>query len=136
MALHKGLLHNGFKLPTVEKHFHDCDEIWLILAGRGTGYWIDHDGRREDFQLEAGDVWMIPAGYEHGSAGLEETGRNSDDFTIQVFMGTQPPGAQEPRHLYMETERYIPSFRLERAPSDRYPPGAAPPTRPPAPAEA
>jgi mannose-6-phosphate isomerase-like protein (cupin superfamily) len=130
MALHKDLLRQGFKLPSVEKHFHDCDETWLILAGRGTGYWIDHDGTREEFLLESGDVWMIPAGYEHGSNGFEATGRNSDDFMIEVFMGTQAPGSQEPRHLYMENERYLPSLRLVKAPIDRYPGATAPPKPP------
>ena len=127
MTLHKGLLEAGFPLPGVEKHFHDCDETWLILAGRGTGYWIDHEGERQEFELEAGDVWMVPAGYEHGSDGFPDTGRNSDDFTIQVLMGTEPPGAQEPRHLYIEEERYLPTLQLVKTPIDRYPGAAAPP---------
>ena len=56
MAFHKGLLQGGFLLPWCERHFHDSDETWVVLEGRGTGYWIDHDGRREEFELEAGDV--------------------------------------------------------------------------------
>ncbi len=94
MALHKGLLKGGFHLPDCEKHFHDHDETWLIVAGTGDGYWIDHDGRREDFALEAGDVWMIPAGYEHGSVGP-----NSEDFTVAPFGGTMAPGCQPPGPL-------------------------------------
>jgi hypothetical protein len=129
MPLHKALLRHGFRLPSVEKHFHDCDETWLILDGSGTGYWIDHDGTREDFLLEAGDVWMIPCGYEHGSDGIEGTGRNSDEFTIEILPGTNPPGAQEFRHLYIETERYLPSLQLSKRPIDRYP-GALPPEKP------
>ena len=54
MAHHKALMKGGFLLPTCEKHFHDHDETWLILKGSGTGFWIDHDGKREDFVLEAG----------------------------------------------------------------------------------
>jgi hypothetical protein len=84
MPLHKNHMNKGFKLPQCEKHFHDHDETWIILKGKGTGYWIDHDGRREEFVLEAGDVWMVPAGYEHGSVGP-----NSDDFAIAVFNGTE-----------------------------------------------
>ena len=104
MTLLKGLLKSGFKLPECEKHFHDHDETWLILKGQGTGYWIDREGRREDFALEEGDVWMIPAGYEHGSEGLADTGKNSGDFTIAVHDGTMPPGCHEKGHYYVEQE--------------------------------
>src|SRR5690349_17305523 len=106
MAIHKQHLSKGFRLPNCEKHFHDHDETWLILKGRGNAYWVDHDGRRNEFELEAGDVWMIPAGYEHGSAGP-----NSTDFEINVFNGTQSPGSHAPGHYYVEKEGYVP--RLE-----------------------
>lgn len=120
MALHKNFLGGGFPLPDCEKHFHDTDETWVVLGGQGTGYWIDHEGRREDFDLEAGDVWMIPAGYEHGSDGIGESGKNSTDFTINVFIGTEPPDSQEFGHYYMEKEGYIPSFELRKEPTSRY----------------
>lgn len=120
MALHKALTKSGFKLPVCEKHFHDHDETWVILNGTGTGFWIDHGGRREAFALEAGDVWMIPAGYEHGSDGFKDMGRNSEDFTICVFNGTQPEGSHKPGHYYTEKEGYIPSFELRKTPTGRY----------------
>lgn len=113
--LHRGLLNNGFKLPQCEKHFHDHDETWLILEGKGAGYWIDPAGQRIEFPLEAGDVWMIPVGYEHGS-----DGPNSDDFTIAVFNGTMPAGCHQPGHYYLEREGYIPSFELLKEPTHRY----------------
>jgi hypothetical protein len=115
MALHKGLLRGGFLLPECEKHFHDHDETWLILAGEGTGYWIDHERRREDFALAAGDVWMIPVGYEHGS-----DGPNSEDFRIAAFNGSAPPGCHQPGHYYVEKEGYLPSFELRKTPTARY----------------
>ena len=114
-VLHKGLLSQGFPLPTCEKHFHDHDETWLILTGRGNGYWIDHGGQYGAFELEAGDAWMIPAGYEHGC-----DGPNSEDFTIQVVWGTMAPGCHEPGHYYVEKEGYIPSLVLNKAPTNRY----------------
>ncbi len=126
MALYKGLLTRGFMVVTTEKHFHDHDETWLILSGQGRAYWIDHAGQRTDFDLGAGDVWMIPAGYEHGSDGLPGTGRNSDDFTLEVIYGTQAPGSHEPGHYYMEREGYIPSLELRRSPTLRYAPPVAP----------
>lgn len=115
MSLHKGILRGGWPVTDVEKHFHDYDETWLVLGGRGTAYWIDHEGKREEFILEDGDIWMIPAGYEHGSAGP-----NSPDFKLAVFNGTLPPGSHEPGHLYMEELGYIPSLELKKTPTDRY----------------
>lgn len=115
MALHKGLLNQGFALPECEKHFHDHDETWIVLSGQGTGYWIDPQGQRVEFVLEAGDVWLIPVGYEHGSEGP-----NSDDFKIAVLNGTMPPGCHRPGHYYLEKEKYIPFFDLTKVPCDRY----------------
>ncbi|MBT5873216.1 MAG: hypothetical protein HOH43_07330 [Candidatus Latescibacteria bacterium] len=115
MPIYKGLLKKGFLLPECEKHFHDHDETWLILSGNGTGYWLDPQGHREEFYLESGDVWMVPAGYEHGSLGP-----NSPDFSISVVNGTLPQECHSPGHYYMEREGYIPSLKLEKLPTDRY----------------
>ncbi|MCX7011224.1 MAG: zinc-binding dehydrogenase [Candidatus Sumerlaeota bacterium] len=120
MPLHKGRMKRGFSLPRCEKHFHDHDETWLILAGKGSGYWIDPQGQREEFVLEEGDVWMVPAGYEHGSDGFPGTGKNSDDFTIAVSNGTLPEGCHKPGHHYVDREGYIPSLQLVKTPTDRY----------------
>ncbi|WP_439366081.1 hypothetical protein ACNJYD_09210 [Bradyrhizobium sp. DASA03005] len=65
---------------------------------RGKGYWVDHDGMRQDFNLESGDVWMIPPGFENGSEGFPETDNSSEDFRIQVFNGTLAPGRHSLRH--------------------------------------
>lgn len=127
MPLHKRMLQSGFPLPVCEKHFHDHDETWAILKGRGTGYWIDPWGKREEFVLEEGDIWMIPAGYEHGTEGFKETGKNSDDFKICAFNGTLPPGSHKPGHHYVEKEGYLPSLELRKTPTDRY---TKPPTLP------
>lgn len=115
MPLHKGLLKGGFKLPQCEKHFHEHDESWLVLDGQAVGFWIDDQGRKELFQLEAGDAWMIPAGYEHGLEGPAGEG-----FTISVFNGTTPPTCHKPGHYYLEKENYIPSLQIVRTPTDRY----------------
>jgi mannose-6-phosphate isomerase-like protein (cupin superfamily) len=108
-------MHGGWPVTDVEKHFHDYDETWLVLGGRGVAYWIDHDNNREDFVLEEGDVWMIPAGYEHGS-----DGPNSEDFKLVVFTGTLPPGSHTPGHYYIEKEGYVPSLELKKTPTNRY----------------
>lgn len=103
-------------MPTCEKHFHDYDETWLILAGRGTAYLIDHDGVREDLALEAGDVLVIPAGFEHGSEG-------PNTFAMNAVLGTLAPGAHTPGHYYVEEAGYVPSLSVVRTPSKRYPSG-------------
>ncbi len=115
MALHKNKLNTPFHLPECEKHFHDFDETWIITKGKGIGFWIDHEGNREEFELDAGDVWMIPAGYEHGSVDC-----NSQDFEIATFIGTRPPGSHEPKHYYVEEEEYIPTLQLVKIPTERY----------------
>lgn len=113
--LHKGLLHHGDLLPLCEKHFHDHDETWLVLGGRAQTYWIDYDGQREEFELEDGDAWLVPVGYEHGLSGP-----SSGDFSITVVWGSMPPGTHEPGHHYMEDEGYIPRFTLTKTPTTRY----------------
>jgi len=114
MVLHRGMLLSGFTMPSCEQHFHDHDETWLILAGQGSAFLIDHDGGREDIELRTGDVLMIPAGYEHGSQG-------PNTFAMTAVNGTLAEGAHQPGHYYAERERYIPTLRLERRPSNRYP---------------
>lgn len=115
MQLYKDILNNGFLLKDCEKHYHEHDEAWLILAGKGTGYWIDPQGKREEFVLEKGDVWMIPVGYEHGSEGP-----NSEDFKIAVVHGVFPETCHSLGHYYVEKDGYIPSFEIKRTPTDRY----------------
>lgn len=112
--LHKGLLKGGFELPWCEKHFHDFDEVWIVLEGRGTAYWIDPAGVRTDVEIEAGDVVLMPAGFEHGSFGPNE------GLKLTVLFGTQPPGAHPPGHYYVEQEHYLPRLVLVKDPTRRY----------------
>jgi mannose-6-phosphate isomerase-like protein (cupin superfamily) len=70
------------------------------LHGRGRSFSIDHADSREEFELEAGDVWLIPAGFEHGlvlSTGV--------DLELAVFIGTRVDGSHEPGHYYVEEQR-------------------------------
>jgi len=114
MPLHKNLLSKGFLAPNVEKHFHDHDETWIVLAGKAKAFEINRQGQRHEYVLEPGDVWMIEVGHEHGSEAL------TPDFKIAVFSGTIPPGSHKPGHYYMEKEKYIPSLELKKTPSSRY----------------
>lgn len=98
----------------VEKHFHDHDETWLVTAGRCTAFMVDRTGRKEEFELTAGDVWMVEAGVEHGCQ------PGPAGVSIFPFPGTIPEGSHTPGHYYMEKENYLPTLRVARSPLTRY----------------
>lgn len=98
----------------VEKHFHDHDETWIITAGRARALMVDRDGKREEFDLAAGDIWMVEAGVEHGCDPYEE------GVDIFPFPGTIPRGSHKPGHYYLEKEGYLPTLVVEKQPLDRY----------------
>ncbi len=98
----------------VEKHFHDHDETWIIMDGRATAFMVDRDGRRVEFLIEKGDIWMVEAGVEHGCSPFDE------GVVIFPFSGTIPVGSHKPGHYYMEKEGYLPTLKVEKQPIDRY----------------
>ncbi|MHC4716969.1 MAG: hypothetical protein ACYS5V_08370 [Planctomycetota bacterium] len=98
----------------VEKHFHDCDETWIIMGGRCKAFMIDRDGKAESFELAAGDIWMVEAGVEHGCDPAEE------GVDIFPLMGTIPEGDVGSGHLYMEDHNYMPTLQVVKTPIDRY----------------
>ena len=97
----------------MEKHFHDHDETWIIMGGACRAFMVDRDGRRDEFDLHAGDLWMIEAGVEHGCTPL------GDGVSIFPFPGTLPEGSHPPGHYYVEREGYLPTLRVVRTPLDR-----------------
>ena len=99
----------------VEKHFHDHDETWLVMGGRARAFMVDREGREAEFRLEAGDVWMVEAGVEHGCEPLGEEGVH-----IFPFPGTIPQGSHPPGHYYMEREGYLPALQVTKQPCNRY----------------
>lgn len=99
----------------VEKHFHDHDETWLITRGRAQAFMIDRSGRRSEFILEAGDIWMIEVGIEHGCDPV-----GPDGVDIFPLPGTIPEGSHTPGHYYMEQENYMPTLIVNKRPIDRY----------------
>lgn len=98
----------------IEKHFHDHDETWVVMEGRATAYMIDREGNRREFEIEAGDIWMIEVGWEHGADPI------TPEFKLISFPGTRPEGAQPLGHYYVEKEGYIPHFELRKVATDRY----------------
>ncbi len=98
----------------VEKHFHDCDETWIVMGGACRGFLVGRDGKEESFPLTAGDIWMVEAGIEHGC--------DPDEGGVDIFpfMGTIPEGEVGEGHLYMEDHNYMPTLHVIKTPIDRY----------------
>jgi len=94
----------------VEMHFHDHDETWVIMGGRARAHAVGREGRRQEFILEQGDVWMIEAGVEHGCDVID------DEVLIFPFAGTLPEGSHAPGHYYLEKEGYMPTLILRETP--------------------
>jgi oxalate decarboxylase/phosphoglucose isomerase-like protein (cupin superfamily) len=98
----------------VEMHFHDHDETWVIMGGQAKALMVDRDGKRSEFVLEEGDIWMVEAGVEHG---CEPLGKG---VLIFPFAGTIPEGSHKPGHYYMDKEHYMPTLYVKKSPIDRY----------------
>ena len=66
-----------------DRHFHDCDEYWLVFAGRA----VVAVGDRT-YPVEAGDIVCTPTGTEHDVVGVRET---LEAFWLE---GRTPPGGR------------------------------------------
>ena len=64
-------------------HFHDCDEYWLIFAGRAR---VTVGAR--SFDVATGDIVCTPAGTEHDVVGVIEP------LEAFWFEGRTPPGGR------------------------------------------
>ena len=51
-----------------DRHFHDCDEYWLVFAGRAVVFVGDRT-----YPVEAGDIVCTPTGTEHDVVAVGET---------------------------------------------------------------
>lgn len=51
-----------------DRHYHDCDEYWLVFAGRARVTVGDHP-----CEVAAGDIVCTPTGTEHDVVGVYET---------------------------------------------------------------
>jgi len=98
----------------VEMHFHDHDETWIMMGGKGIATMIDRDGKKTEFEVEDGDIWMVEAGVEHGVM------PTTDELLIFPFAGTIPMGSHKPGHYYMDKERYMPVLCVVKTPLDEY----------------
>jgi hypothetical protein len=85
-----------------------------MMGGSARAFMVDRDGKRSEFTLEGGDIWMVEAGVEHGCDPID------DEVLIFPFPGTIPEGSHKPGHYYMEKERYMPTLQVDKKPCDRY----------------
>jgi len=66
-----------------DRHFHDCDEYWLVFAGRATVSVGDRT-----YPVEAGDIVCTPTGTEHDVVAVGET------LEAFWFEGATPEGGR------------------------------------------
>ena len=66
-----------------DRHYHDCDEYWLVFAGRAVVL-IES----ETYPVGPGDIVCTPTGSEHDVAGVAET------LEAFWFEGRTPPGGR------------------------------------------
>ena len=72
---------------TVKAHFHDCNEFWLIVQGKGIA-----TSESLTYDVGPGDMLITKAGEKHGLIVTEEM------VAIRLY-GVMPPGGRF-RHLY------------------------------------
>jgi mannose-6-phosphate isomerase-like protein (cupin superfamily) len=66
----------------VELHFHDSNEYWIIIQGRGIA-----TSENVQYKLGPGDMLMTKAGDEHSLVVTEE-------MIAVYFYGVMPPGGR------------------------------------------
>jgi hypothetical protein len=67
---------------TVKAHFHDCNEFWIIIQGKGIA-----TSENITYELGPGDMLMTKAGDEHSLVVTEE-------MIAVYFYGVMPPGGR------------------------------------------
>jgi mannose-6-phosphate isomerase-like protein (cupin superfamily) len=67
---------------TVKAHFHDCNEFWIIIQGKGIAC-----SENVTYELGPGDMLITRAGDEHSLVVTEE-------MIAVYFYGVMPPGGR------------------------------------------
>jgi len=75
----------------VERHFHDYDEHWYIIAGKGRAI-VYENGERKEYRVEPGDIVITYMGDEHELVADEP-------ISLICFAGKIPKGARQ-GHLH------------------------------------
>lgn len=75
-----------------DRHYHDCDEYWLVFAGRARVAVGD-----DPYEVAPGDIVCTPTGTEHDVVGVYET------LEAFWFEGRTPPDGRI-GHLHRTSE--------------------------------
>ena len=75
----------------VELHFHDCNEFWIIISGRGVAM-----SEGVPYELGPGDMLLTKQGDEHALTVTEK-------MVAVYFYGVMPPGGRD-GHLHRESD--------------------------------
>ncbi|MQA82770.1 MAG: cupin domain-containing protein [Streptosporangiales bacterium] len=85
-----------FRVPLVggrfDRHYHDCDEYWLVFAGRAK---VSSEG--VEYEVGPGDIVCTRAGDEHDVLEVYE------DLEAFFFEDALPPGGRA-GHLHRDDE--------------------------------
>lgn len=76
----------------MDRHYHDCDEYWLVVGGRARVLVGDRT-----YDVSKGDIVCIETGVEHDVVGVFEP------FEAFWFEGATPPGGRI-GHLHRRPE--------------------------------
>ena len=76
---------------SVELHFHDCNEFWIIIEGRGVA-----TSEGATYELGPGDMLLTKQGDEHSLEVIEK-------MVAVYFYGVMPSGGRD-GHLHRETD--------------------------------
>ncbi|MFA9478129.1 cupin domain-containing protein [Phycisphaerales bacterium AB-hyl4] len=79
----------------IELHFHDCNECWIIIEGRGIA-----TSEGKTYELGPGDMLMTRAGDEHAMKVTEK-------MTTVFLYGVMPPGGRI-GHLHRGVDQPLP----------------------------
>jgi mannose-6-phosphate isomerase-like protein (cupin superfamily) len=82
----------------VELHFHDCNEYWIIISGRGIA-----TSEGITYELGPGDMLQTRAGDEHSLVVTER-------MVAVYFYGIMPPGGRR-GHLHHGRDLPFEHFR-------------------------
>jgi mannose-6-phosphate isomerase-like protein (cupin superfamily) len=86
---------------TVKAHFHDCNEFWIIVQGKGIA-----TSENITYELGPGDMLMTKAGDEHSLIVTEE-------MVAVYFYGVMPPEGRL-GHLYRGIDPDFPEWQKQK----------------------
>ena len=87
----KGDRFDYVKTTNFDRHFHDCDEYWIVFAGEGTAY-----SETKSYRIGVGDCLATGMGHHHDLAQITQPIR-------AVFFETALEGEKRRGHLWEHT---------------------------------